>query len=249
MQEYHGYIYTSLSNNSNNIFNELSPCANAINRWLIANKLLLNKSKNVLLNIPSNFRYFRPIIIDKTLVNPSNSVKYLGIIIDRELNMNEQITSVCRKTNSSLYRIRKIRKYLTKHITIILIKSLALSYLDYCSSIYHGLTYNIHRIIRRSVRLIFRQRNIDHSSVTKRMQEVGILDIQKRSRYRILSIIHKVLHKKRPRYLLKKLNFKLYRRTLRSTTDCNVLTSKRARLQSTSNRAFSVVAPLLWNAL
>ena len=92
----------------------MSPCANAINRWLIANKLLLNKSKTVPLNIPSNFRYFRPIIIDKTLVNPSNSVKYLGIIIDRELNMNEQITSVCRKTNSSLYRIRKIRKYLTK---------------------------------------------------------------------------------------------------------------------------------------
>ena len=167
--------------------------------------------------------------------------------------MNEQITSVCRKTNSSLYRIRKIRKYLTKHITIILIKSLALSHLDYCSSIYHGLTHkatrNIHRIIRRSVRLIFRQRNTYHSSVTKRMQEVGILDIQKRSRYRILSIIHKVLHKKLPRYLLKKLNFKLYRRTLRSTTDCNVLTSKRTRLQSTSSRAFSVVAPLLWNAL
>ena len=135
--------------------------------------LLLNKSKAVLLNIPSNLRCFRPIIIDKTLVNPSNSVKYLGIIIDRELNMNEQITSVCRKTNSSLYRIRKIRKYLTKNITIILIKSLALSYLDYCSSIYHGLTYkatrNIQRIIRRSVRLIFLQRNTDHSSVTKIM--------------------------------------------------------------------------------
>ena len=33
-------IYTSLSNNSTNIFNELSPCANAIISWLIANKLL-----------------------------------------------------------------------------------------------------------------------------------------------------------------------------------------------------------------
>ena len=158
--------------------------------------------------------------------------------------MNEQITSVCRKTNSSLCRIRKIRKYLTKHITIILIKSLALSHLDYCSSIYHGLTHkatrNIHRIIRRSVRLIFRQRNTDHSSVTKRMQEVGILDIQKRSRCRILSIIYKVS---------KYMNLKLYRRTLRSTTDCNVLASKRTRLQSTSIRAFSVVAPLLWNSL
>ena len=112
--KYHIYaddiiIYTSLSNNSTNIFNELSPCANAINRWLIANKLLLNKSKTVLLNIPSNFRYIRPIIIDKTLVNPSNSIKYLGIIIDEELNTNEQITYVCRKTNSSLYRIRKFR--------------------------------------------------------------------------------------------------------------------------------------------
>ena len=90
----------------------------------------------MLLNIPSNFRYFRSIIIDKTLVNPSNSVKYLGIIIDRELNMNEQITSVCRKTNSSLYRIRKIPKYLTKHITIILIKYLALSHLDYIVLLY-----------------------------------------------------------------------------------------------------------------
>ena len=132
----------------------------------------------MLLNLPSNFRYFHPIIIDKTLVNPSNSVKYLRIFINRELNMNEQITSVFRKTNSSLYRVRKIRKYLTKLISIILIKSLALTHLDYCSSIYHGLTHNatrnIHRIIRRCIRLIFRQRNTDHSSVTKSMQEVGI---------------------------------------------------------------------------
>ena len=112
------------------------------------------------------------------------------------------------------YKVVIASQFFLFYITIILIKYLALSHLDYCSSIYHGLTHkatrNIHRIIRRNVRLIFRQRNTDHSSVTKRMQEVGILDIQKRSRYRILSIIHKVLHKKRPRYLLKKLNFKLF---------------------------------------
>ena len=71
--KYHIYaddiiIHTALSNNSTNILYELSQCANAINRWLIANKLLLNKSKTVLLNIPSNFRYFYPIIIDKNLL-------------------------------------------------------------------------------------------------------------------------------------------------------------------------------------
>ena len=45
-------IYTAISNNSTNILNELSPRANTINRWSIANKLLLNKSKTLLFNIP-----------------------------------------------------------------------------------------------------------------------------------------------------------------------------------------------------
>ena len=134
-----------------------------------------------------------------------------------------------------------------------LITSLVMSRFDYCSSIYHGLPnnlmINISRIIRTSTRIIYRQRLSDYTSVSKRMVDCRIFNIQQKYIYRILCIIHKSLVNKMPRYLHATLKYNTPSTLLRSSNDKLVLIYHKSKLIRTSNRAFSCSSPTLWNSI
>ena len=63
--------------------------------------------------------------------------KNLRVIIDHTMSMSPHISKVCKSVNFHLFRISRIRKYLTLESTIV--HSLVSSRLDYCNSILFGL--------------------------------------------------------------------------------------------------------------
>lgn len=86
-----------------------------INMWLQANKLSLNVEK-------TNFVIFHPqqkkpnctieISINNKSIKEVNSLKYLGIIIDSNLNWKEHISAISSKISRSIGILSKIRHYL-----------------------------------------------------------------------------------------------------------------------------------------
>ena len=164
--------------------------------------------------------------------------------------------------------IRNIRKYINNDLCRILVNSLAMSPIDYCCSILQGLPdcriRPLTRIIRSSVRLIFKQPRTDcymsthihvfvyiyiHSSITLKMKSIKMLSMKQRTLYRLLCIVHKSLLTAKPQYINEMLKPKLSTRTLRSTDDRYLLSSDRCRLSRTLNGAFVYSAPLNWNQL
>ena len=125
----------------------------------MANQLLLNKSNTELLNILSHLDNFPNIMIDGELIKNSQSIIYLEIIIGSELTLNGQI-----KAKYVLYKINYIRQFLTKSISIMLLKSLALTHFDYCCSKNNDLSkvemQNISRCIRLCVSTVYRNTNL-----------------------------------------------------------------------------------------
>ena len=149
--------------------------------------------------------------------------------------------------------IRNIRKYINNDLCRILVNSLAMSPIDYCCSILQGFPEcrirPLTRIIRSSVRLIFKQPRTDHSSITLKMKSIKMLSMKQRTLYRLLCIVHKSLLTAKPQYINEMLKPKLSTRTLRSTDDRYLLSSDRCRLSRTLNGAFVYSAPLNWNQL
>ena len=94
-------------------------------------------------------------MIDGESIKNSQSITYLEIIISSELTLNGQI-----KAKYVLYKINYIRQFLTKSISIMLLKSLALTHFDYCCSKNNDLSkvemQNISRCIRLCVRTVYR---------------------------------------------------------------------------------------------
>ena len=64
---------------------------------------------------------------------------YLGAFRDETLTFKEHVERKCRTAMLYFFRIKSIRKYLTKAATEILVLSLIVSHLDYCNLILYGI--------------------------------------------------------------------------------------------------------------
>ena len=115
----------------------------SIRSWMSENRLKMNDSKTELIIYGSRQQLKNLSIgslkVNETSVTTSDFIKYLGVYLDQNLNLKRHITTKCRVASINLYRIRNIRKYLTKDSCTVLMLGLVLVHLDYVNSLFVGL--------------------------------------------------------------------------------------------------------------
>ena len=215
--------------------------------------MLLNASKPELINIPETYYDFPVVSVNGIIVELSSSIRYLGFTADADLTFKKYINNICKRSNYQVHMIRHIRKYINNDLCRILVNSLAMSPIDYCRSIFQGLPEcrirPLIRIIRASVRLIFKQPRNDHSSITLNMQSIKMFSMKQKKLYRLLCIVHKSLLTAQPLYINDMLIPKISTRNLHSIDDRYLLSSHRCRISPTLNIAFIYSSPYNWNKL
>ena len=75
-------------------------------------------------------------------VAPASAARNLGVLFDRNLKFDAQITKTCCTCYYYLHNIRKIRKYLTLDSTRCLVHVLVMGHVDYCNGLLYGLPRN-----------------------------------------------------------------------------------------------------------
>ena len=117
----------------------------SISQWLKANKLSLNIDK-------TNFMLFKPkgkrtpainIYIEGHQVHQVSEAKFLGVILDDNLNWSNHIAYIKRKVAKSVGIIIKARKVFNKETMLSLYNSLVYPYLSYCIHVW-GSAYEVH---------------------------------------------------------------------------------------------------------
>ena len=99
---------------------------------LLMNDLLVNTSKTELLIVSRIPTIFPSVVIDGKLIQSSESVRNLGVIIDSSLSFGRHMNAISKSANYHLRRIAHIKKYCSTRITRTLINFLVLSRIDYC---------------------------------------------------------------------------------------------------------------------
>ena len=142
-----------------------------VETWLNTNKLSLNISK-------SNFVIFHPpqkkvndpmkLYVNDTLLEEKNHVKYLGIMMDNNLNWKSHATYIAKKNKGSIGILSKLRYYVTHDTLITLYFALLYPFLIYGILIW-GNTYptNIKLLFilqKRAIRLITFSKFDEHTS-------------------------------------------------------------------------------------
>ncbi len=123
------------------IQHKLQSDLNNIQNWLLSNKLCLNVKKCKVLKIctPQHRTRNDPLYIslNNEQLEEVNEYKYLGFWLDSTLSFNCHIDKIVKKANQRLGLIKQSFKFLGRHNTLVLYKSLVLPAIDYGDLLYH----------------------------------------------------------------------------------------------------------------
>jgi hypothetical protein len=145
--------------------------------------------------------------------------------------------------------ISRVRRSLNRRHLLMLTNSLVLSRVDFCASLLIDVSAKLMRrlqmILNSVVRLVMGLKKKDH--ISPHIAALGLLPIQYRIRLHVTCLIFSILRTGQPKLLASYLVRSTSSRVTRSQTQGGLL-SQRASTSS-GQKAFSVFAPRLWNAL
>ena len=125
---------------------------------------------------------------------------------------------MCKTAYYHMRKINKIRKYRTDDTTKTLVHSLLTGRLDYCNSLYFGLTSNSFSKLKlaqnSAARIISRTRKHEHISPI--FEKLHWLPINKRAVYKQMVLTFNSLDRSVPAYIKTALNWYMQPRDLRS---------------------------------
>ena len=229
-------------------------CVSRVKSWMLAHKLKLNDDKTEVLVLSSP--HFRNSLIipdfqvETTSVVPSSAVRNIGVIFDSSLSMKQQISSICKVAHFHLRNIGCIRKFITQEACEKLIHAFITSRLDYGNALLYGVPdtqlKRLQRILHIAARIVTLTPTSHH--ITPVLESLHWLPIQQRIKYKILLLTFRALHGLAPTYLADLVVPYVPHRTLRSDGQ-RLLTIPKTYLKTFGDKAFSSVAPTLWNSL
>ena len=163
--------------------------------------------------------------------------------------MAPHINSVVRTCYSHIRQIAHIRPFLTRGAAATLTNTIVTSRLDYVNSLLIGLPKcsfrKLELVQNNAARMVCMKKKRDH--VTPLLESLHWLPVEYRVRFKVNMLTYKALHGLTPQYLSSLLTPYTPSRNLRSSSQ-GLLQEKRTKCKA-GERAFSVCAPKLWNAL
>ena len=193
------------------------------------------------------------VAIGSSSIEPSSSVRNLGVYLDSQMTMKEHEIRTARICFHHIRRLWGIRQRLNRETTARLVSALIISRLDYCNAALSGLPaatlQPLQRVMNAAARLVLNLRPRDH--ITAALRELHWLPVQQRILFKTCLLVHLSLTGRAPSYLSDLLttvsNLPNRRAVLRSA-DRGDLYVPATRLKL-GERAFSVAGPLAWNRL
>ena len=159
--------------------------------WFETNYMKLNSDKCHLLVSGHHYEMF--VNIGKDIIWESNTVKLLGITIDKELKFDKHINQVCSTANKKLNVLSRMRSFLSAEKRKIIFKSFIESQFKYCplTRMFCSQKSNdkINRLHKRSLRIVY---NDFVSSYEELLSKCNSFSIRDQNIHRLAIEIYKV---------------------------------------------------------
>ena len=121
------------------ISNTLNAELTQINDWLIKNKIQINinKSKYILFSYRKNI-FLPSIFFNQQLLTNTESIKFLGITLDKNLNFRDHLNLISTKSSKSIGLLFKLNKFLPVNVLETLYFSLVAPLISYGIEVWYG---------------------------------------------------------------------------------------------------------------
>ena len=173
-----------------------------LNAWCNKNRLTINckKTKYCIYGMKSIVKKSNQqdmiLSLSNTVLEKVCSYKYLGFILDDQLNFNKHVKELTKLLTHKLYLLSRIRKYLTKRASILIFKTMILSLIEYGDIIYAG-TSDLN--LRNVVKLFYRGLRIcdnTNNKISKKTlcEDCHIAPLDVRREIHLLLFMHEQTH-------------------------------------------------------
>ena len=233
-------------------------CIDCMGQWMLKNRLKLNASKTEFIWLGSPRRLaactFDSIVVDGSAIQPSLTVRDLGVIIDPAISLIDHVNRLTRTCYFHIRQLRSIRRSLTIDACHALVRAMVISRLDYCNGLLGGapkyLLGQLSGVMRAAARLILVLPRRSHmtDAISTRLHW---LDIPARVVFKLCVIAFRCQHGSAPLYLADyfiPVGAVEGRSSLRSAATGQLLVP-RTKTVTVGPRAFAVCSPTAWNNL
>ncbi len=244
-------IYLPVREYNSNSLDALLACLHDVKDWMAANFLKLNENKtDVIVFGPRKHDVLQCLNATSLTGFVKSSVKNLGCVLDSDLKLDRQISSVVRSCFLNLRLLAKTKPFLSSSDFEKAITSIVFSRMDYCNSLYYGVDaralMRLQKIQNAAARMIKSAKK--YESVTPLLISLKWLPVRIIIIYKILVLVFKALHNLAPVYLSGLVAIYTPSRSLRSENQ-QLLCTTRTKYKHRGDRAFSRAGPKLWNDL
>ena len=202
---------------TNDIIRKVNADLTNISRWSSDNGLVINvqktqamwlvtrtfMTKQSALNLP-------PILLSGNVVPINDSLKVLGVTLDRTLSWRPQCNVTASKCFAALARLRKHQGFLPPSTRMVLIKALIFSYLEYCSGIFLDLSVELvlklSRCKNAALRFVTGTKIFEH--ITPDYVANDILTFSARRDLCAINLLVAIMNNGEPTYLADHIQFK-----------------------------------------
>ena len=200
--------------NASSALAKLNACLRDVQEWMSLSKLKLNPEKTEFIVFGSKAQHQKisshfPVSILGSLLHPVDSVRNLGVWFDADFSFSEHIKRTCKACFLQMRDLRRIRKYLTSEVAVLAANALVSSRLDYCNSLFRGLSgFNQHKLqsIQNTLaRIVTNHRKYAH--VTPILQKLHWLPVKYRCIFKTATLVYNFLHSGSPSYFEPFLSF------------------------------------------
>ena len=228
----------------------------ALSAWFRSSGLKVNPAKTELilfgtassLKKTSDFK----VSFDGAELKPAPKIKILGVVLDPELNMHQQVGNVTGRCYGSLITISKLRDTLPQNTLTHLIQALVFPHITYCLPAWAPPTqqqrHRIDKVINFATRIVTKKRRHEHITASRRA--LGWMPFNALIEYRDCVLMHSIIHQHDGPERLKALvsyRADVSERVTRSTS-AGLLETSRCRLESTK-MTVPVRSVRKWNEL
>ena len=191
------------------IINKLVEDMDKINKWLQNNRLIINFKKTKAMYICHSDKETEKhkksvekelvLSVNNEIINFTNEVKILGVIVDNKLKFKAQTVNICKKVNSKAFQLAKSLYLFTDKFRPNLFKIFIQPHFDYCSTLIQYLPDKTNRArldtcFAKTVRRILKI-NIYKSAIEKQyelLKEHNILPLQYRLFFRFCTFVFNI---------------------------------------------------------
>ncbi len=144
-----------------------------------------------------------PLRFGDEFISASYSVTNLGVIFNRHIRMNKQISAIVRSSFCSLRNMYKARRCLTRETCEMMVHAFITKRLDYCNALLYGLPKRqikkLQRVQNSAAWFVIVTMKYDH--ITPVLIELHWLPVEKQTVFKILFLTFQCLHGLAPSYL------------------------------------------------